>query len=216
MLAMFGWFSDARRRASRSRRSSLAGWLVNASGSTLIATSRCSRVSRARYTSPIPPRPSSATISNGPTGVPGASIVWLTRSMRSSARLLPRGRRRILDRRVPVLLYESVVHADHVEPERRVGLRCVVRVHQHSFEHHEHIGAAHDRDGRLVLPLGLDRFGLANAAEELDERGPARWHVRIVLNVGRCHGLLGELHVTILQDVLELDGRDLEVLLLLR
>src|SRR5215510_1297724 len=38
---------------------------------TLIATSRPSRGSRARYTSPIPPAPMGATISYGPSRVPG-------------------------------------------------------------------------------------------------------------------------------------------------
>ena len=42
-------------------------------GRTLIATPRSSRVSRARYTSPIPPAPSGERISYGPRRVPGAS-----------------------------------------------------------------------------------------------------------------------------------------------
>ncbi len=56
--AMLGWFSEARTRASRSKRASRSGSAVNASGSTFSATSRSSFVSRARYTSPMPPAPS--------------------------------------------------------------------------------------------------------------------------------------------------------------
>src|SRR5579864_692199 len=61
---MLGWFSAAMARASRSNRS------VNCCAETLIATSRPSRVSRARYTSPMPPAPMSARISYGPSLVP--------------------------------------------------------------------------------------------------------------------------------------------------
>src|SRR5262245_45022702 len=52
-------------RASRSKRS------PKRSAEILIATSRPSRVSRARYTVPIPPAPMGATISYGPSLVPG-------------------------------------------------------------------------------------------------------------------------------------------------
>ena len=45
---MLGWFSEARTLASRSKRASRSGSDVNASGSTLRATSRSSLVSRAR------------------------------------------------------------------------------------------------------------------------------------------------------------------------
>ena len=54
---MLGWLSAATTRASRSKRASACGFSARRSGSTLTATSRCSRVSRARYTSPIPPAP---------------------------------------------------------------------------------------------------------------------------------------------------------------
>ena len=37
------------------------GWLVNSGGRILMATSRASFVSRARYTSPMPPAPNSAS-----------------------------------------------------------------------------------------------------------------------------------------------------------
>src|SRR6266581_906779 len=59
---MCGWFSAATARASRSE--------ATCPGSTLIATSRPSRVSRARYTSPMPPFPMGARISYGPRRVP--------------------------------------------------------------------------------------------------------------------------------------------------
>jgi hypothetical protein len=42
---------------------------------SLIATSRESRASRARYTSPIPPAPSQPTISYGPMVVPIAIVM---------------------------------------------------------------------------------------------------------------------------------------------
>ena len=45
---MFGWFSEARTLASRSKRARRSGFWVNASGSTLSATSRSSFVSLAR------------------------------------------------------------------------------------------------------------------------------------------------------------------------
>jgi hypothetical protein len=59
MAAMLGWFSEARTRASRSKRTVRSGSAANMSGRTLSATSRPSDTSRARYTSPIPPAPSS-------------------------------------------------------------------------------------------------------------------------------------------------------------
>src|SRR5438477_6636479 len=69
---MFGWFSDASVWASRVNRTSRSASLAKRSGSTLIATSRLSLVSRARYTSPMPPAPIGATISYGPRRVPAA------------------------------------------------------------------------------------------------------------------------------------------------
>ncbi len=53
--AMFGWFSDASTLASRSKRARRSASAAKASGKTLMATSRSSVVSRARYTSPMPP-----------------------------------------------------------------------------------------------------------------------------------------------------------------
>ena len=52
--------------ASRSNRSRRSGSLLNCGGSSLSATSRPNRGSRARYTSPIPPWPSFSTTRNGP------------------------------------------------------------------------------------------------------------------------------------------------------
>jgi hypothetical protein len=49
--------------ASRRNRTSLSASVANASGNTLIATVRSSRVSRALYTSPIPPAPMGASTS---------------------------------------------------------------------------------------------------------------------------------------------------------
>src|SRR6516164_8548816 len=54
-------------RDSRAKRSE------NCSAETLMATSRPSLVSRARYTSPIPPAPIGATISYGPSLSPTES-----------------------------------------------------------------------------------------------------------------------------------------------
>ena len=52
MPAMLGWFSEARTLASRSKRARRSGSAMNGSGNTLIATSRPSLVSSARYTLP--------------------------------------------------------------------------------------------------------------------------------------------------------------------
>ena len=59
--------------ASRSKRASRSASAANGSGRTLIATSRCSFVSLARYTSPMPPAPMAPTISYGPRRVPDDS-----------------------------------------------------------------------------------------------------------------------------------------------
>src|SRR5262249_45131815 len=57
-------------RAAFSTRFSLDASDASAEGRTLTATSRPKRVSRARYTSPIPPAPSGDWISYGPSFVP--------------------------------------------------------------------------------------------------------------------------------------------------
>src|SRR5262245_32936458 len=70
---MLGWFSKARVRACRSKRARRSPSWAKASGRILIATSRWSFVSRARYTSPMPPAPIWSVISYGPSRVPGAN-----------------------------------------------------------------------------------------------------------------------------------------------
>src|SRR5262245_38471816 len=76
---MCGWLSEASTCASRLKRASRSGSLANASGRTLMATSRFRRASRARYTSPIPPAPISAVISYAPRRVPGVRLMGYVR-----------------------------------------------------------------------------------------------------------------------------------------
>src|SRR6266849_2363958 len=83
---MCGWFSVAMVRASRSKRS------LNSLLETFTATMRSSRVSRALYTSPMPPAPICARISYGPSRSPvvrGMGKIQCTR-------LLPHHVRRVL------------------------------------------------------------------------------------------------------------------------
>src|SRR5580704_11268586 len=70
---MCGWFRLETARASRSNRWRTSGASANPCVRTFTATARSSRVSRARYTSPIPPAPRGDTISYGPSLVPDAS-----------------------------------------------------------------------------------------------------------------------------------------------
>ena len=70
---MFEWFSTASSWASRLKRARRSGSPATVSVRNLSATSRPSRVSRARQTSPIPPAPSGATSSYGPSREPGWS-----------------------------------------------------------------------------------------------------------------------------------------------
>src|SRR5260370_33434317 len=70
---MLGWFNEEMVRASRSKRSLASGLSARCGGRILMATLRSRRVSRARYTSPIPPAPSGAPISYGPSFVPEES-----------------------------------------------------------------------------------------------------------------------------------------------
>src|SRR5205085_4526595 len=72
---MLGWLRDDAARASRSKRFSRSGSDASPAGSTLIATSRPSRGSRARYTSPIPPTPSGESTSYGPRRAPAESVI---------------------------------------------------------------------------------------------------------------------------------------------
>src|SRR3954454_10835533 len=75
MVAMLGWFSEASTSASRVIRISRSRSWAKALGSTFNATSRFNRVSLARYTSPIPPTPSTETIVYGPMLVPAAKAM---------------------------------------------------------------------------------------------------------------------------------------------
>src|SRR5262245_18033627 len=72
---MRGWLSDASTCASRVKRAKRSGSRANWVGRTLTATSRCSLVSRARYTSPIPPAPMGARISYEPRRVPAGKAM---------------------------------------------------------------------------------------------------------------------------------------------
>src|SRR5579862_3820981 len=103
---IFGWLSAAIVRASCSNRRSRSASVATASGSTLIATSRPSRVSRARYTSPMPPAPTGDVISYGPSLVPVASVMDARHYSPDTAPLLPlpqdrlTGLRRQLERKL--------------------------------------------------------------------------------------------------------------------
>src|SRR5436309_3797637 len=70
---MFGWLRAEIARASRSNLSLAVGLSDRWAGRILTATVRSRRVSRARYTSPMPPAPSGARISYGPRREPGDS-----------------------------------------------------------------------------------------------------------------------------------------------
>src|SRR5579862_5021314 len=75
MARMLGWLSAATARASCSKRRNRSASEAKESGNSFRATSRPRRASRARYTSPMPPAPMSATISYGPNLVPGARAI---------------------------------------------------------------------------------------------------------------------------------------------
>ena len=75
MAAMFGWLSEATTCASRWKRATRSGSLVNRSGRILSATSRCSLASRARYTSPMPPAPRLPITSYDPSRAPAFSSI---------------------------------------------------------------------------------------------------------------------------------------------
>src|SRR2546430_14787418 len=68
---MFGWLSEEAACASLSKRRNREASAEAAAGRILIATSRPSRTSFARYTVPMPPRPSSSRISYGPNRARG-------------------------------------------------------------------------------------------------------------------------------------------------
>src|SRR6185295_18617897 len=75
-------------RASCSKRRTSSGLETSDPLISLSATSRPSRVSRARYTSAIPPAPSRESTSYGPTLVPGARLTFAqtTRMVRVARR----------------------------------------------------------------------------------------------------------------------------------
>src|SRR6476469_3892269 len=76
-------------RASRSNRWRSSGFVVTSPETILMATERSRRVSRARYTSPIPPAPIGETISYGPSLAPGANGMsedYMRRPLRKLAR----------------------------------------------------------------------------------------------------------------------------------
>src|SRR5438132_757306 len=75
MIATLGWLNEARTFASRWNRATRSWSAVNPSGRILTATSRSSRVSRARYTSPMPPAPMSERTSYGPRREPAVSTI---------------------------------------------------------------------------------------------------------------------------------------------
>src|SRR5262245_51675054 len=75
MVTMLGWFNADAARASFSNRFSRLGSAATSAGRTLTATSRASRVSLARQTSPIPPAPRGANTSYGPSRAPEASVM---------------------------------------------------------------------------------------------------------------------------------------------
>src|SRR5262249_30907013 len=72
---MFGWFKTPAARASCSNRRRRSASAEREVGRTLIATSRPSRVSRARYTSPMPPVPRGETTSYGPRRLPAEIVI---------------------------------------------------------------------------------------------------------------------------------------------
>src|SRR5450432_1386744 len=74
---MCGWLRLETARASRSRRWRSSECPANSDGSTFMATLRFRRVSRALYTSPIPPAPIGARISYGPSRIPVESDIRL-------------------------------------------------------------------------------------------------------------------------------------------
>jgi hypothetical protein len=67
---VFGVVCDPAASVSCAKRLSRSGSLAKCGAMTFIATSRRRRGSRARYTSPMPPAPSSATTSYGPIRLP--------------------------------------------------------------------------------------------------------------------------------------------------
>src|ERR1700693_3485401 len=81
---VWGWGSCEIVLASRSKRWRRSSLEVRCSGRTLTATVLSSRVSRARYTSPMPPAPIAERISYGPSLEPAVSVTLPPVSFASS------------------------------------------------------------------------------------------------------------------------------------
>src|SRR6266542_1994614 len=80
--------------ASRSKRWRSSGEEERCCGRTLIATVRSRRVSRARYTSPIPPAPRGERTSYGPSRLPAAIPISGGLSLQGGRPVLDEGDRR--------------------------------------------------------------------------------------------------------------------------
>src|SRR6478672_5899652 len=103
---MWGWESCEIVFASRSKRCRDSGVEGRCDGSTLIATVLSRRVSRARYTSPMPPAPMGASTSYGPRRDPAVRLRRgppETRDLRRARAILSGG----LHRRRGGLSFES-------------------------------------------------------------------------------------------------------------
>src|ERR1700757_4205162 len=98
MARRLGWFNAPKHRASCSKRFKRSLSRETAVGRTLTATLRSNLVSRARYTSPIPPDPSNDWISYGPSFVPGLRAIGQTDYTWTVIPLV--ARRAVLDRRI--------------------------------------------------------------------------------------------------------------------
>src|SRR5262245_19303786 len=111
--------------ASRSKRCRLSGDEASRAGSTLTATSRPSRVSRARYTSPMPPAPSGWRISYGPRREPGERVIR-KRAVRLSCRRLGRRHDDLAQAQLPPLALEGCeALADELLPLVRVAVQLL-------------------------------------------------------------------------------------------
>src|SRR5438093_9129974 len=104
---MFGCESWEIVFASRSKRIFSCPFFAKSGGSILMATLRSSRVSRARYTSPIPPAPIGATISYGPRRVP--EVIVTERDDYNGPRRLPAH----MQFRYDIRNVAIIAHVDH-------------------------------------------------------------------------------------------------------
>src|SRR5262245_45077095 len=119
---MLGWFKAEAARASFSNRFRREGSEATSAGSTLMATSRESRVSRARQTSPIPPAPRGERISYGFSREPGVRAIRLGK-VYASERLIPGWR--IGSNSLAILSgFESLPPSQAVAPAPRGSCAC--------------------------------------------------------------------------------------------